>query len=443
MSIRSLPRKLWVRAILAGVVTGTIVVALTTTMADDWPQWRGPRRDGVWRESGIVERFSSPELKIQWRAPVASGYSGPTVAHGRVYVTDRLEDPAEVERVHCFDAATGEKVWSHEYPVLYGKIGYTAGPRAAVTIDNGKAYSLGAVGQLLCFDAAKGDVLWSKDLAQLYKISMPIWGIACSPLVEGDLVIVVAAGEEATLAAFDKNTGQERWTSLNDKAQYSAPIVIDQAGKRVLVCWTGENVVGLNPQTGDVYWRHPMKVVNMPIGVATPVTDGKRLFVSSFYDGSLMLRLLDNGGPAVEQIWREKGKNEIETAALHCMISTPVLDGDYVYGVDSYGQLRCLNADTGERIWESQKAVPKARWGNIHMVRHQDRFVMFNERGELIFARLSPAGYEEISRTKLLEPTTGQLDRGGRGVCWAHPAFANKHVYARSDKELVCASLTE
>jgi hypothetical protein len=124
------------------------------------------------------------------------------------------------------------------------------------------------------------------------------------------------------------------------------------------------------------------------------------------------------------------------------MINTPVLEGNHLYGVDSYGQLRCLNADTGERIWESQQAVPKARWSNIHIVRHGDRYAMFNERGELIFARFSPKGYEEISRAKLIEPTKVQLgDRGG--VCWSHPAFANKHVFARNDKEIVCASLAE
>jgi outer membrane protein assembly factor BamB len=258
--------------------------------------------------------------------------------------------------------------------------------------------------------------------------------------VERDLLIVVAGGEMATLVAFDKQTGQERWKALEDRAQYSAPVIVEQAGKRVLVCWTGDNVVGLNPRNGEVHWSVPLKPKNMPIGAATPVTDGKRLFVSSFYDGSLMLRLTGDAVPAAEEIWRRRGPSEVNTESLHCMISTPVLDGGHVYGVDSYGELRCLDANTGERIWESQKAVPKGRWSNIHIVRHGDRYVMFNERGDLIFARLSLAGYEELSRTKLLSPTTGQLGQRG-GVCWSHPAFANKHVFARNDNELVCASL--
>ena len=122
------------------------------------------------------------------------------------------------------------------------------------------------------------------------------------------------------------------------------------------------------------------------------------------------------------------------------MISTPVLDGDFIYGVDSYGQMRCLEAATGKRVWEDLTAVPKARWSTIHFVRNGPRYWLFNERGELIIGKLSPQGFTEISRTKLIEPTTDQLRRRG-GVCWAHPAFAYRHVFARSDKQLVCASL--
>jgi outer membrane protein assembly factor BamB len=431
-------RQAWTLAV--AVLWAAVVASIAC--ADDWPQWRGPKRDGVWRENGIVERFASPDLPVKWRAPISAGYSGPTVSQGRVYVTDRIEEPAQRERVHCFDEKTGQQVWSHEYDAVYRfSGGYNAGPRAAVSIDQGKAYSLGAMGHLFCFDAADGSVIWKRNIAGEYDVRMPLWGIACSPLIEDDLLIVVAAGENATLVALDKNSGQEKWKALDDRAQYSAPIVIEQAGKRVLVCWTGDNVAGLDLHTGEVYWKHPLKPKNMPIGVAAPVTDGKRLFVSSFYDGSLMLRLLGGDRPAVQEVWRKRGASEIETASLHCMISTPMLDGDYIYGVDSYGQLRCLDASTGERVWESQKAVPKARWSNIHIVRHGQGYVMFNERGELIFARLSPAGYEEISRAKLIEPTTGQLDRRGVGVCWAHPAFAGKHIFVRNDKELVCASL--
>jgi outer membrane protein assembly factor BamB len=177
----------------------------------------------------------------------------------------------------------------------------------------------------------------------------------------------------------------------------------------------------------------------MVINVPTPIVEGDRLFVTAFYDGSLMLRLRQDE-PRVEKIWRRRGPSERNTDALHAMISTPYMEGDHVYGVDSYGELRCLDARTGDRVWEDLTAVPKARWSTIHMVRNGNRMWMFNERGELIIATLSPQGFHEISRAKLIEPTTDQLEQRG-GVCWSHPAYAYKHVFARNDRELVCASL--
>lgn len=416
---------------------------LCQAVADDWPQWRGPTRDGVWRETGVVEKFDTEQLPIQWRVEIDSGYSGPTVADGRVYITDRQTEPKQVERVHCIDAATGKVLWNYTYDCPYEGVGYAAGPRASVSVDEGRAYSLGAMGNLFCFDAATGAVLWQKDLKSQYKIQMPMWGIAAAPLIDGRRLILNVGGEHACLVALDKVTGDEIWKALDDPAQYSAPIIVKQGDQPVLVIWTGAGVVGLNPVTGEEYWREEMKPKQMPIGIATPVTDGNRLFVSSFFDGSLMLRLTtdaQSGRPAVERIWRKVGPDEQHTQSLHCMIGTPILKGDYLYGVDSYGQLRCLDANTGDRIWESQQAVPKARWATIHMVEHHDEVWMFNERGELLIGRLSPKGFEEVSRTKLIEPTTVQLDQRG-GVCWSHPAFGDRHVFARNDGEIVCASV--
>jgi outer membrane protein assembly factor BamB len=417
----------------------TVGWTLGTALADEWPQWRGANRDGVWRETGLVDKFASDQLKVRWRKPIGSGYSGPTVADGRVFVTDRVVEPEQVERVHCFDWQTGETLWTFSYPCPYVNVGYTAGPRASVTIDDGKAYALGTMGHLYCFDAASGKPLWSKDLNTEYNIRMPIWGISASPLVDGNLVIVQIGGEGACLVAFDKKTGEERWKALPDNASYSAPIMIEQAGRPVMVCWTGDSIVGMNAQTGEVYWKHPFKPEKMVINIATPVLENGRLFFTSFYDGSVMLAVNDKE-LAVSEVWSRRGRDEQHTDGLHSIISTPYLEGDYVYGVDSYGEFRCLDAKSGDRVWESLKPTPKSRWSTIHMVENAGRMWMFNERGELVIAKLSPAGYQEISRAKLIEPTEVQLGQRG-GVCWSHPAFAHKHVFARNDEELVCASL--
>lgn len=433
-----MPRKTMI-AVLS-LLHATTVLWSSSSRADDWPQWRGPNRDGVWREEGLVDHFEEPTLEVRWRVPVGSGYSGPTVADGRVFLTDRLVRPDQQERVHCFDAKSGANIWSYAYPCRYRNVGYQAGPRAAVTIDDGRAYALGTMGHLHCFDAGTGFVLWKRDLAEDFRIRFPGWGIAAAPLVFEDLVILHIGGADgACVVALDKKDGDEQWRALRDRPSYSAPILVHQAGRVVVVCWTGDSVAGLDPHTGQVHWRYPFPPKKMPIGVATPVVQDGRLFVSSFYDGSLMLRLRDDQLD-VEPIWQRRGPNERQTDALHSMISTPLMDGDYVYGVDSYGELRCLDANTGDRIWEDQTATPRARWSTIHMVRNGDRIWMFNERGELIIATLSPQGFHEISRTHLLEPTEEQLRQRG-GVCWSHPAFADQHVFARNDHVLVCADL--
>jgi len=428
----------WALLLFVGITIGAWAAP---SLAADWPQWRGPNRDGVWAETGVVERFETGQLPVKWRLPISSGYNGPTVAGGRVFVMDRVTSPARQERVHCFDAGTGGMLWSYAYDCVYERVQYEAGPRASVTISEDRAYSLGTMGHLHCFDVKSGKVLWNHDCRKEYRARVPVWGIAAAPLVEGGLVIVQIGGQDnACLMAFDKRTGQERWRAMNDPASYSAPIIIEQAGQRVLVCVTGQRIVGLNPLTGSPYWEYPFPPKETVITIATPVFDGAHLFITSFYEGSLLLKV-DQDKLAVEQLWRRQGASETRTDALHCCISTPMILGGYIYGVDSHGELRCLDLKTGDRVWENLTATPKARWSNIHMVRNADKVWMFNERGELIISRLAPDGFHEISRARLLDPTKEQLDQRG-GVCWSHPAFANRCVYARNDKELVCADLS-
>jgi outer membrane protein assembly factor BamB len=432
------------RKLAIGVLMLTSIVWTQHSLwGDDWPQWRGAGSRGIWSEQGIVSQFDAPQLPIKWRVPIASGYSGPTVAEGRVYITDRVVRPEQTERVHCFDAASGETIWSFEYPCAYQDVGYEAGPRAAVTVVDKLAVSLGTMGDLHCFDAASGEVQWKHALAESHNIRMPIWGVSASPVAYQGTVIVQIGGTEACLVCFDLRTGAEKWRALDDRASYSTPIIIQQGGADVLLCWTGENIVGLDPATGAEHWSIPHPPTNMVINVPTPVVNNDRVFFSAFYDGSTMIRI-SKVGKSAELLWHRQGTSERETDALHCMISTPLFLGDHIYGVDSYGQLRCLDAATGDRVWEDLTATRPARWSNIHMIRRGedggDDIWMFNEEGQLIIARLSPTGFDEISRTQLIEPTTAQLRQRG-GVCWAHPAFANQHVFARNDEELVCASL--
>lgn len=403
----------------------------------DWPDWRGVNRDGVWEEKGIIESFPSDTISVKWSVPINPGYSGPTVANGKVYVSDRIEKKQQ-ERVLCVDETTGQKVWEFVYDCEYSGIGYPAGPRASVVLNNGKAYSLGSMGHFFCFDAASGKVLWQKDLNTEYEIVMPIWGIAATPLVVGDKIIVhVSGSNNASIVAFNKNSGDELWRKLDDRAGYSAPILIEKNGKKVVVNWTEHSLSGLDPETGEIYWHFPWKT-GSGMSIATPVLYDDHIFVSAFYSGSLLVKLGDDYTTA-EKVWQRSGESERKTDALHCVMNTPIILGKYIYGVDSYGELRCLDFNTGDRVWENQTAVKRNRWANIHFVKNEDIIWMFNEQGELLIAKLLPEGFKEIDRAFLIAPTKKQL---GRGVTWTHPAFANKHIFIRNDKELICADLS-
>ena len=405
--------------------------------AQEWPDWRGINRDGRWKEDGIVTKFKSPIIPLKWSIPVGAGYSGPTVSGGKVYLTDKTEQPEELERVLCIDAENGRIIWIYSYPTRY-QISYPDGPRASVVISDKKAYSLGTMGHLHCFDAQTGKVIWKHDLNREYNIKMPIWGIAATPLIfENKIILQIGGSDGASVLALDKETGKEIWRSLDDDICYSAPIMINQAGKPVLVVWTAENLNGMDPETGKVYWQVQFPV-KMGMAISTPVLYKDYLFVSCFYSGSLLVKL-DQKTATASKIWLRVGESEMKTDALQCVINTPVIKDDFIYGVDSYGEMRCLKLSNGDRIWEDLTAVKKDRWAIIHFIDHGEQTWMFNEHGELLITELSPKGLKIISRARLIEPTTGQLNRKGIGVTWSHPAFANHHVFARNDKQLVCA----
>ena len=317
-------------------------------------------------------------------------------------------------------------------------------PRATPTVDGERVYVLGAMGALFSFDVATGKVLWAKDFVKDYGTEVPLWGMSGSPLVEGDLLIALVGGREgAKLVAFDKATGREVWRALSSEGEpgYNSPLVVEAAGVRQLIAWHPAAVEGLDPRTGKTYWQEPFEI-GLGLTVASPVITRDRLLVSSFFNGSMLLAL---GGekPTARKLWQGKSTSEIDTDGLHALMTTPVIDGMTIYGVCSYGQLRALDLETGERLWESLDVVgEKARWAAAFIVRHGERYVINNDRGELIFARLTREGYREIDRTELIEPTSPASRRRERGaVHWSHPAYANRHVIVRNDKEIVRADL--
>ena len=430
------------------VVTTTVVVA-----AEDWPQWRGAGRLGVWTDSGIVETL--PEtLEATWRVPIHGGYAGPAVADGRVFVTDARRDDlnstAVVERVLALDEQTGEILWTAEWETNYAglQLAYAIGPRATPTVDGDIVYVLGAMGNLFAFSVTDGRMVWHTDYVQDHNATVPSWGISGAPLVDGDRLIGLVGGEpDAKVIAFDKRTGEVLWRALSSDWEpgYSQPIVIEAGGRPQLIIWHPRAISALDPETGEVFWEVE-HIVDMGMAVSTAVKSGPFLFVTSQWGGARMLRLTESH-PDATLLWEGVGESDPEYGrvfdTLDSVISTPVIQGDYVYGVDGHGILRCLELRTGKRVWETEALIGEsASWATAFFVRHDDRYFINTDLGDLVIAKLSPEGYEEISRTRLIAPTSPYVRRRASDtVNWSHPAYANRHVVARNDDEIVRYSL--
>ena len=421
--------------------------------AEDWPQWRGAGRLGVWHEDGILEQFPDSGLQVDWRVPVGSGYAGPAVADGRVFVLDWQEDPDSRtldgrERALALDEETGAVLWTHEWATSYQIIQarYAIGPRATPTVDGERVYVVGATGRLWCLDAATGAVVWQQDYIADYDTTVPTWGVTSAPLVDGERLIALVGGEpDALVVAFDKHTGEELWRALDVVGEmgYAQPVIFEAGGARQLIVWHPAALVSLDPETGETYWEQPWEV-GMGMTIVTPVTADDYLLVSQFYNGALMMRL-NQDRPDATELWRGASRSELphQTDTLHAVMSTPVIAGGTIYGVGSYGELRGLDAATGARLWDTGDMTPQERWGTGFMVRHGERYFVNNGEGDLIIARFTPTGYVEIDRTHLIDPTNevGTSRAWIRTVNWSHPAYANRHIVHRNDREIIRASL--
>ncbi len=433
---------------------GAVLLLGAGLSAEDWRQWRGADRLGVWNETGIIDEFPDQGLKVGWRVPIRNGFGGPAVADGRVFITDWEEDPKSrtidgTERVLALDEQTGDVLWTYTWGTTYRALmlSYAAGPMATPTVDEDRVYVLGATGLLWCLDVETGEVVWHRNYLAEYDASMPPWGTPSAPLVDGDQLIAVVGGEpDALVVSFDKRTGRELWRALEvSGGSSSAPIIYEAGGVRQLIIWHTAALVSLDPATGATYWEQPW-YISGNMNVVTPVKVDNYLLVSNFYTGSMMMRF-NADRPEATMMWRGSSRQEMpdQTDGLHSVITPPLIIGDYVYGVGSYGELRGLDARTGERVWMSGAMTPQARWGGAFIVRHEDRYFVNNDDGDLIIAQFTPEGYVELDRTKLIDATSsagyGPRKRHDRTVNWAHPAYANRHVIQRNATEIIRVSL--
>jgi outer membrane protein assembly factor BamB len=393
----------------------------------------------------MPEKWPEAGPKQLWKQPIGGGYAGISVVGNRVVTMDRQKEPEEVERILCLDADTGRELWKHTYPVAYGMLDYGNGPRAAPTVDNGRVYTLGALGHVVCVDLKTGKAIWSLDTVQEHNATIPTWGLAASPLIDGDRVIVhVGAKPGGCLLALDRRDGRVIWKGGDDPAGYCTPILIEHAGRRQLIAWTPEHIVGHNPENGAVLWKVPYKVT-YGVSIATPIFQESLVLVAGYWEGAKAIRLGEKPSDA-ELAWED-------TRNLRGLMSQPLYDRGHVYLLDKGLGLTCFELKSGKKLWDDKhKVTPRGRNPHASLVwlgtgegsdsdaqkgnaqsgdaTQPRRTIILNAEGELILARLSPKGYEESSRAKII------------GFTWAHPAFAGNRCYARSDTEIVAVELS-
>jgi outer membrane protein assembly factor BamB len=428
---------------------------ISSAIADDWAKWLGPTGDSVYHEQGVITSIPDEGLKVLWEAPVAMGYSGPSVANGRVYLMDYVRDTGEltnnagtrdqltgVERVICIDAETGEQIWKVEYPRSY-RISYPGGPRCIPVVADGKVYALGAEGNLNVLEADSGKQVWSKNFNVDFNSETPVWGYAAHPLVYRDTIYCIVGGEGSVVVAFDKNTGKERWRALSASSQgYCPPSIVKHGGVEQLLIWHAEALSGLNPETGEVYWSEDLKP-SWGGAIQVPRKLGSQLYVAGPGAAALYQLENDNGKPGIEMIWRGNPRN-----AVYAVNGSLIFDKSAIYGVDQVASaLIAVNREDGSRLWETQEPIlaevgTRAKHGTAFLVRYKDSnlYYILSETGDLIFADITPDGYKELNRQHVLEPTNATY---GRPVVWSHPAFAERTMYARNDKKLIAVDLNE
>ena len=429
----------------------TAMILAPLAVADDWPHWLGPKRDNVWYETGILEKFPKDGPKKLWSFPVGGGYAGPAVVGDLVFITDYVrtdgtEDDGNgnfgrgsstgKERVWCVNRTTGKKVWEYEYPVKYS-VSYPAGPRCTPTVDGDNVYTLGAEGMLICFSKADGKKVWEKDLKAEYETKSALWGYAGHPLIDGKKLITLAGGEGSHMVALDKLTGKEIWKSQSQQEQgYVPPTIVEFGGKRQLIAAGPTAIRGLDPETGERLWTTPYSADNGSV-IMTPIISGEYMFMGGYKSKNLMLKL-DKDKPEVSVVWKDKLKH-----GIHAVNVQPILHDGTIYGHDESGKLFAFEVPSGKRLWESEDVIGTKSQGSesSFIVKNGDRFFFFTEKGDLVIGKLSKEGYTEIDRAKELVKPTGKAF--GRSVVWCQPAFANKTMYVRNDKELVAFDLAK
>ena len=395
----------------APVVTAALVVALPSVVSnrvlDDWPQWRGPNRDGRSAETGLLKDWPAGGPALAWRAAGAGeGYSSFATSQGRLFT---LGARGGTEYVMAFDSASGKRLWETSHGTRFSN-DRGDGPRATPTIEGDRVYAYGASGDLSVLDAASGEVYWTVNVLKQYRGSNIQWGLSESPLVLADRILVNAGG---TIVALKKTDGTSIWTTKGDNAGYSSAVAHKIGDVTEAIYFTSTRVLGVDVNSGRQLWSYG-KVANNVANIATPIVRGNRVFVSSDYGtGSALLELAGSGSnvTAKEVYFTRQMKNHHATS---------ILVGEHLYGFDS-AILTAMDFNTGNVAWQNRSV------GKGSLTFADDRLYLFSENGVVGLAEASPAGYREHGRFEL---------KTGRLPTWSHPVVSGGKLFLRDQDSI-------
>lgn len=408
---------------LQHVIVGSLfLVGASLALAGDWAQWRGPNRDGISAETGLLKEWPKDGPKLLWeKHDIGNGYSTPSVAGDRLYVISNKG--MDNEFVQCLGVADGKQIWS----TTIGKVGPNQGPqypgsRSTPTVDGELLYALGSDGDLTCLEASKGVVRWHKSLRKDFAGEPGQWAYSESPLVDGDVLICTPGGKEATMIALNKLTGQTIWKGpvpTGDKAGYASPIIVNSGGRKQYVTFMAKGVVGVEAQTGKFLWRYN-KTGSGPANIPTPVAHNDMVYTAASRFGGGLVRLKSSGdGIDAEQVYYERD--------LPNSIGGAVQVGDYFYGTTQPG-LVCAEFATGKIKWQDKTL------GSGSVCYAENRLYVHCDNGKVALVEATPDAYHNLGTFS--PPGLPKRPQGAQA--WAYPVVANGKLYIRDVGSLWC-----
>lgn len=402
-------------------ITGVLGTSLTVR-AGDWPQFLGPNRDGISEETGLIEAFGDDGPTVTWRVDAGEGMSGLAITDGVIYTLTQRDGK---QWATALSAATGEQAWERELAPAYENA-MGDGPRATPAVADDAVYVFTGEGILAALSRDDGSVLWSADTVKSLRGKVADYGMASSPLIVGDVVVVTVGAPTATVAAYDRNSGEPRWTAGSGiPAGYSSPSLLTINEREQVVVFAGSELLGIAPDDGEVLWSYPYET-DFNCNIATPLAVDGKVFISCGENhGSVLLSIDGGDAAAVTEEWTSLGPRSV----MHNEWQTSILLDGYLYGFDNIGSagavthLACLEAATGERQWQQQ------RFGKGNMIAADGKLWITTMDGELVIVRANPEKFEELDRAPLFSSTRQA------------PALSDGVLYLRTDDEILAVDI--